>query len=85
MNKRIVIADERTGIRPIGDAEILNAIFDGDHPDYLTLDNGDRIACDDALPNYHTKDGREYAEVQEHEYTSEGIEVLLIGYTLVSG
>ncbi len=78
--KYIVIADERTGVRPIGNAEILSAVFDGDHPNYLTLDNGRRITCDER-PNYHTPDGEEYAEVQELEQTEAGLEGVIIGYT----
>lgn len=80
MNTRIVIADERTGIRPLNDAPILTATFDGDHPDYLTLENGCRIFCD-SRPNYHTEDGREFAEVQELEQTKDGLEGVIIGYT----
>lgn len=80
--KYIVIADERTGARPIGDAEILNAVFDGDHPEYLTLDNGHRITCDER-PNYHTPEGYEYAEVQELEQTASGLEGVVIGYTRI--
>ncbi len=78
--KYVVIADERTGARPIGNAEILSATFDGDHPDYLTLENGCQISCDER-PNYHTPDGREYAEVQELEHTPNGLEGVIIGYT----
>ncbi|MDO5547317.1 MAG: hypothetical protein Q4F79_02395 [Eubacteriales bacterium] len=78
--KQIRIIDERTGARPLGDAEILSATFDGDHPDYLTLENGCRIFCDDR-PNYHTEDGREFAEVQELEKTKDGLEGVIIGYT----
>lgn len=79
---RIIIADERTGVRPLCCEEILSGIFDGDHPGYLTLENGCRIACDDR-PNYHTDDGREFAEVQELEQTSGGLEGIIIGYTEV--
>ena len=77
---KTLIADERTGPRPLGDAEILCATFDGDHPNYLTLENGCRIFCDDR-PNYHTEDGREFAEVQELEPSAGGVEAVIIGYT----
>lgn len=80
MKKRIIIADERTGPRPLDRAPVLSAIFDGDHPDCLTLENGCRIFCDDR-PNYHTHDGREFAEVQELEQTKSGLEGIIIGYT----
>ena len=80
--KQIIIADERTGSRPLDGAEILCATFDGDHPDYLTLENGCRIFCDHR-PNYHTDDGREFAEVQELEKTRGGVEAVIIGYTEV--
>jgi hypothetical protein len=78
--KQIRIADERTGARPLGNAKILSATFDGDHPNYLTLENGCRIFCDER-PNYHTVDGREFAEVQELEKTKNGVEGVIIGYT----
>lgn len=75
---RIMIADERTGLRPLGDEPVLSGIFNGD-VSALELENGCVISPDDR-PNYHTVDGREFAEVLELEDDADGISGLLIGY-----
>lgn len=74
---RQVIADERTGIRPLKDETVLYGIFNGDVC-ALELENGCIIFSDDR-PNYHTEDNREFAEVLEIE----GISGEIIGYVEV--
>ena len=75
---RKMIADARTGLRPLGKETVLTGIFDGDTCG-LKLENGCLI-FDDGQPNYHTKDGREFAEVLELEDEEDGISGLIVGY-----
>ncbi len=75
---RIMIADARTGLRPLQDEPILSGIFNGDTIG-LELENG-CVVFDDDRPNYHTADNREFAEVLELEDEADGIGGLLIGY-----
>lgn len=74
---RFMIADVRTGPRPLQDQPILCGIFDGDQGT-LALENGCTLFAD-ARPNYHTKDGREFAEVWEVDETDDS--AVVIGYT----
>ena len=60
-----MIADARRGLRPLTNEPILHGIFDGDTRG-LKLENG-CVIFDDGKPNYHTRDGREFAEVVELE------------------
>lgn len=75
---RTMIADARTGLRPLNEEEVLTGIFDGDTCG-LKLENGCLI-FDDGRPNYHTSDGREFAEVLELEDEDDGISGLIVGY-----
>ncbi|MCD8357304.1 MAG: hypothetical protein LUE11_12160 [Clostridia bacterium] len=78
---RNMIADARTGLRPLQDELILTGIFNGDLC-ALELENG-CVIFDDDRPNYHTRDGREFAEVLELEDETDGISGLVIGYVEV--
>ena len=73
---RILIGDSHTGLRPLGKEKILHGTFDGDICG-LKLDNG-CVIFDDNQANYHTKDGREFAEVIEME--DDEIHGQIIGY-----
>ena len=75
---RKMIADARTGLRPLQDEQILCGIFNGDLY-ALELENDCVIYADDR-PNYHTKDNREFAEVLELENETDGVSGLVIGY-----
>ena len=75
---RHMIADGRTGLRPLRDEPVLCGIFNGDLR-ALELENGCVIYEDDR-PNYHTRDGREFAEVLELEDESDGVSGLVVGY-----
>ncbi|MDO5785455.1 MAG: hypothetical protein Q4P20_10385 [Eubacteriales bacterium] len=75
---RKMIADERIGLRPLQGEPVLCGIFNGDLC-ALELENGCIIYSDDR-PNYHTKDGREFAEVLELEDDADSVSGLVIGY-----
>lgn len=75
---RNMIADARTGLRPLQQETVLSGIFNGDLC-ALELENG-CVIFDDDRPNYHTRDGREFAEVLELEDEADGISGLVIGY-----
>ncbi|WP_394273649.1 hypothetical protein [Butyricicoccus sp.] len=75
---RMMIADERTGLRPLNNEPVLSGIFDGDTCG-LRLENG-CVIFDDGQPNYHTQDGREFAEVLELEDEADGVSGLIAGY-----
>lgn len=76
---RKMIADAHTGLRPLQNEQVLGGIFNGDLR-ALELENGCVIYSDDR-PNYHTTDGREFAEVLELEDDADGVSGLVIGYT----
>lgn len=73
---RKMIADARTGLRPLNGETILHGIFNGDLR-ALELENG-CVIFDDNRPNYHTRDGREFAEVLECEDDTDS--GMIIGY-----
>lgn len=75
---RSMIADARTGLRPLQWEPVLTGIFNGDLR-ALQLENG-CVIFDDNRPNYHTQDGREFAEVLELEDAEDGVSGLIIGY-----
>lgn len=79
---RKMIADERTGLRPLKQKPVLSGVFDGDTCG-LRLENGCLI-FDDGRPNYHTEDGREFAEVLELEDGPDGTIAQIIGYVQVN-
>ena len=58
---RKMIADERTGLRPLNGETVWTGIFDGDLC-AIRLENGCVIDAGSG-PNYRTRDGREFAEV----------------------
>ena len=70
------IADARTGLRPLSEKSILEGIFNGDLR-ALELENG-CVIYDDERPNYHTRDGREFAEVIEVQAGE------IVGYTEIT-
>ena len=76
--KRKIIADEQNGVRAWAGERILCGTFDGDIC-ALRLENDCVIYADDR-PNYHTRDGRVFAEVLELEDETDGIGGLVIGY-----
>lgn len=75
---RKMIADARTGLRPLQQETVLTGIFNGDLR-ALQLENG-CVIFDDDRPNYHTRDGREFAEVLELEDMKDSVSGLIIGY-----
>ena len=79
---RSMIADARTGLRPLQDETVLTGIFNGDLR-ALQLENG-CVIFDDDQPNYHTRDGREFAEVLELEDEADGGSGVVIGYVEVN-
>ncbi|MDD6612168.1 MAG: hypothetical protein PUE91_08205 [Clostridiales bacterium] len=79
---RNMIADARTGLRPLQDETVLTGIFNGDLR-ALQLENG-CVIFDDDRPNYHTRDGREFAEVLELEDAADGISGVVIGYVEIN-
>lgn len=79
--KRKIIADERNGVRSWTGEPILCGTFDGDTC-ALRLENNCVIYADER-PNYHTQDGREFAEVLELEEEADGLGGLVIGYAEV--
>ena len=79
---RSMIADARTGLRPLQGETVLPGIFNGDLR-ALQLENG-CVIFDDDQPNYHTRDGREFAEVLELEDEADGVSGVVIGYVEVN-
>lgn len=77
-----MIADARTGLRPLQEETVLNGIFNGDLR-ALQLENG-CVIFDDDQPNYHTRDGREFAEVLELEHEADGVSSVIIGYVEIN-
>ena len=49
----------------------------------MQLENG-CVIFDDDRPNYHTQDGREFAEVLELEDEADGISGVVIGYVEIN-
>ena len=70
------ISDALTGLRPLLGQPILEGIFNGDLR-ALELENG-CVIYDDGQPNYHTRDGREFAEVIEVKSGE------IVGYTEIT-
>lgn len=77
-----MIADARTGLRPLQEETVLSGIFNGDLR-ALQLENG-CVIFDDNQPNYHTRDGREFAEVLELEKDIDGVSGVVIGYVEIN-